>query len=495
MKNIIFDGRYYYLFRALNDGDKKNLEKGIDSIQTDANRYFHKYQTWGKYNDHSEMSLEEIYDHVKMKHRQDTNCISLTQDANVALTYHTENPQYVVIKISPEQLKDYLSAGDHFFDAVKQQVEETEKGLSDNDPTAVILKKIENAENITQIRKILKNENSSLQTDSINKRQYLTYDEQIRMSKVNAKLKVLEYHGLIGNIITGVPNIQILQTMGNAYTSSEYIHYGDISSESVIHCPKIFMDMFALLQQAETKGLYTEDIQRLNNKLLELLNEYHRKDRQMPSIAEITFLEQEYENKSKQMKDVSIERAYELTKGKISHHEVNMQAKAIYCLSEMLLRKKALIEFLKKVFPEEQDIEKILEDAYCINSELTIKQNRRGYKLSNTVNLFIEKNGYELSKENTKALLESVSALTVDQLLEVFNNDVSSDEIEKLFVKTRKKAERIQMPTRTPEYTKYMVEAIIEGYNWKECRTLTRKRKKYTCQKNCDNRDRRRKIT
>lgn len=481
MKNIIFDGKYYYLFRALNDDDKENLEKGIDSIQTDANRYYHKYQTWGKYNDHSEMSLEEIYDHVKMKHRQDTNCISLTQDANVELTYHTENPQYVIIKISPEQLKDYLPAGDYFFDTVKQQVEKIEKGLSDNDQVASTLKKIENADNITQIRKILKDMNPPLQTYSINETQYLTYDEQIRMSKVNAKLKVLEYHGLLGNIIADVPNIQILKAMGNAYTSSEYIHYGDISSESIIHCPKIFMDMFALLQQAETKGLYTEEINRLNNKLLELLNEYHRKEHHMPSIAEIIFLEQEYENKSKQMKDLSIERAYELTEGKISHHEVNMQARAIYCLSEMSLRKKALIEFFKKVFPEEHNIEKILEDTYCINPELTIKQNRRGYRLSNTVNLFIEKNGYELRKENTKALLESVSALTVDQLLEVFNNGVSSDEIEKLFVKTRKKAERIQMPTRTPEYTKYMVESIIEGYNWKECRTLTRKRKKYTC--------------
>lgn len=481
MKNIIFDGKYYYLFRALNDDDKENLEKGIDSIQTDANKYYHKYQTWGKYNDHSEMSLEEIYDHVKMKHRQDTNCISLTQDANVELTYHTENPQYVIIKISPEQLKDYLPAGDYFFDTVKQQVEKIEKGLSDNDQVASTLKKIENADNITQIRKILKDMNPPLQTYSINERQYLTYDEQIRMSKVNAKLKVLEYHGLLGNIIADVPNIQILKAMGNAYTSSEYIHYGDISSESIIHCPKIFMDMFALLQQAETKGLYTEEINRLNNKLLELLNEYHSKDHHKPSIAEIIFLEQEYENKSKQMKDLSIERAYELTEGKISHHEVNMQARAIYCLSEMSLRKKALIEFFKKVFPEEHNIEKILEDTYCINPELTIKQNRRGYRLSNTVNLFIEKNGYELRKENTKALLESVSALTVDQLLEVFNNGVSSDEIEKLFVKTRKKAERIQMPTRTPEYTKYMVESIIEGYNWKECRTLTRKRKKYTC--------------
>ena len=69
MNNIIFDGKNYYLFRALNNGNKKDKEKGIESIRTDSIRYYEQYGRWGKYNDKSKISEQELYDHIKMKHR------------------------------------------------------------------------------------------------------------------------------------------------------------------------------------------------------------------------------------------------------------------------------------------------------------------------------------------------------------------------------------------------------------------------------------------
>ena len=51
MKNIIFDGENYYLFRALNDGNKKDLENGINIIRTDCVRYYEEHGEWGKYSD------------------------------------------------------------------------------------------------------------------------------------------------------------------------------------------------------------------------------------------------------------------------------------------------------------------------------------------------------------------------------------------------------------------------------------------------------------
>ena len=49
----------------------------------------------------SNISLEEVYDHIKMHYRKDTNCISLTSNANIAINYGrgSYKDKYVMIKI------------------------------------------------------------------------------------------------------------------------------------------------------------------------------------------------------------------------------------------------------------------------------------------------------------------------------------------------------------------------------------------------------------
>ena len=77
--NIIQDEENYYFFRALNMADNADIEQGItvsvngkiDRIRTDRERY--NGET--KYSKDSQISLEEIYDHIKMHYRKDTNCI------------------------------------------------------------------------------------------------------------------------------------------------------------------------------------------------------------------------------------------------------------------------------------------------------------------------------------------------------------------------------------------------------------------------------------
>lgn len=89
--NIFSDDNNYYFLRALNMGDSNDIENGIvtDSdnqisrIRTDRERYNGN----PKYNQDSKLSLEEMFNHCKMHHRTDTNCISLTSNANVALMY------------------------------------------------------------------------------------------------------------------------------------------------------------------------------------------------------------------------------------------------------------------------------------------------------------------------------------------------------------------------------------------------------------------------
>lgn len=499
MKNIIFDGKNYYLFRALNDGNKKDFEKGIDTIRTDCVRYYEEHGEWGKYSDKSEISLEEIYDHIKMRYRRDTNCISLTNDANVALTYHNENPQYILVRVSPEQLEKILDAGEYFSKVIKQQVLDAEKNVQPNSKIKVFLNQIENATNINEIKDILNRFNPLLSTYTVNDKQYLSDDEQIKISRINAKLKILENSGLIGNIIENVPNAQLLATMGNAYTSCEHIYYGDIPREITINCPRVFIEIFSLLQQARQNNVPSGEIDRINSKVLELVQVGYSIDEQNNTFSNkenmiyvneqvLQFLTRDYSSKQELRKDLSIDKAFELTGGRIGYNETNMQLMAIRSLAEMLLKKKALVEILKKVLPEEKNIERILDNTYCINPELVIKQNGRGHQLSKTVNLLISEYGYDLSQEDTRILLENVSRLNAEQLLEIYNQGIEAEEINKLLIKTRTEEERIQVRKDKDNRTKYFTEAIIEGYNWTKTRTLTKAEKDKLARKICTNR-------
>ena len=103
--NIISDEENYYFFRALNMADNSDIEQGttissdgkIERIRTDRERYEGKT----KYTEESNISLEEVYDHIKMHYRKDTNCISLTSNANIAINYGrgSYKDKYVMIKI------------------------------------------------------------------------------------------------------------------------------------------------------------------------------------------------------------------------------------------------------------------------------------------------------------------------------------------------------------------------------------------------------------
>ena len=86
--NIIEDEGNYYFFRALNMADNQDLEAGtildnrgsIERIRTDRERYEENAENEAsKYSKDAEISLEQVYDHIKMHYRKDTNCISLSR--------------------------------------------------------------------------------------------------------------------------------------------------------------------------------------------------------------------------------------------------------------------------------------------------------------------------------------------------------------------------------------------------------------------------------
>ena len=150
--NLISDDKYYYFFRALEPGDLSDLNNNINTIngvlsklRTDRERY----QGIPKYKTDSEVSLEEVSDHIKMHYRTDTNCISLTSNANVALLYGRSfyEDKYVMIKIEKDKIdEDVINAGSYMIDEVNKRITQLINNKELSDEVLEILWRIDNAD-------------------------------------------------------------------------------------------------------------------------------------------------------------------------------------------------------------------------------------------------------------------------------------------------------------------------------------------------------------
>ncbi len=214
MKDILYDYKNYYFFRSLNDEHKKDYENGICDLISDSTRYFNENGKFGKYNKNDKLTLEELYDHVGKLYRRDTNCISITNDVNVCLTYHQENPIYVVIKIPEDKMGNVIDARKFFFDNIKEKILKADNEI-----------KLDNYEE----------------------------DDDTIISKMGDIIKKLEKEGKLKNIVNGVSNTDLLDAMKNAYKSSEFIYYGDISKDMIINISLDDIRKIALLQNEISK--------------------------------------------------------------------------------------------------------------------------------------------------------------------------------------------------------------------------------------------------
>ena len=137
--NIIKDRENYYFFRALNIADNNDIERGISTtgdgkierIRTDRERFEGKT----KYSEDSEISLEEVYDHIKMHYRKDTNCISITSNSNIAINYGrgSYKDKYVMIKIPQNEFGEKIvNAGQYMLQELYFRIEKTVEELPED---------------------------------------------------------------------------------------------------------------------------------------------------------------------------------------------------------------------------------------------------------------------------------------------------------------------------------------------------------------------------
>ena len=277
--NIVQDGENYYFFRALNMADNNDIEQGITTDEngkigrkrTDRERF----EGETKYDENSQVSLEELYDHIKMHYRKDTNCISLTSNSNVAVNYGrgSYKDKYVIVKIPKSEIgKKVVNAGQYMLHELYSRIEQEVENLPEEKKNQIldIFKDIEEATESKTLQDIIAKKYTAKNDEvtqskahlrkgitysspkaRISSYQALTEEQLLEVNKLYAKLAILENENMLKHVIPHSSNSKLRETIGNAFSSTELIHYGEISQENIIEVPKEVADIFALIQQVD----------------------------------------------------------------------------------------------------------------------------------------------------------------------------------------------------------------------------------------------------
>ena len=470
--NIIENNENYYFFRALNMADNRDIEQEItvsksgkiERIRTDRERYEDK----AKYNENSELSLEEIYDHIKMHYRKDTNCISLTSNANVAINYGrgSYKDKYVMIKIPKNEFgKNVVVAGQYMLQELYFKIEQTLEKLPE-EKRIQILEKFSNIDNATETNELQdiiatrytakkeeinpnkahprKGIKYSSAKAKISSYQSLSEKQLLEVNRVYAKLAIMENARALEHVISHSSNTKLRETIGNAFSSLEVIHYGEIKQENILEIPKESIDIFALIQQID--GINKTKIEELKRELINLVQRGVR-------ISKI------HEIHAKLRDNISIEEMYELTEGKVEYGKANSIVKNMFYLSKSRQNAIELSQVLKQVIGNNSNFEDIIqyiqENGFRIEPEIISRQNGNGVKLSESVNLSLQK--------DEQALVDEIKKLSSDELKIVLENGGLYN-AQNIITRTFNSVKE----NKIIDKSRYYAEAIVSQYNWQQ---------------------------
>lgn len=455
--NVLEDENFYYFFRALNNADNSDINSGITTnelnniikIRTDRERYSGET----KYDIHSQISLEEVYDHIKMHYRKDTNCISLSSNANVSLVYGRGlySDKYVLVKVPKDKTvkSPVINAGEYMLHEINKRIEHVINEITD-ERIISFLNRIDNVKSNLELKELIFEKNSEQNYDLEKNIRFTNYqslneEQSLEKNKIIAKLNFLKSKNKISSIIPYTPDSKLIETVGNAFSSMEQIHYGEILENEIVSIQTMFVDIFALLQQLPEE--YKEVTNDIKKELLTILN-----NRTNISKEElIDYSNFNYNN------NISIEKMYELTSGQIDYNVINSLLKKIYYLCKSKLRARELALKLNEITNKnpkyKEVINKIIEKTYAIEPEIIQRKSGVGYKLSESVNLNLT------SQEMT--LVEKINTMTSEELFDIISEN-NPREIKKILIPLLYSyKENISIDKET-----YFASALVDSYNW-----------------------------
>ena len=477
--NIIEDEENYYFFRALNMADNQDLDTGtildntgnIEKIRTDRERYEENAENeLPKYSKDAEISLEQVYDHIKMHYRKDTNCISLSSNGNVSISYGRGfyKDRYVMVKVPKSELGEkVVGAGQYMLEEIAKKVEEYISSIPDDSRLLETISEIDNSKTSEEIRKAIETRYTTrepLDQSKAKLRKGITYrspvarissyqalneEQSLEKNKIIAKLTLLERVGGMEPLIPHTANNNLLvQTIGNAFSSLELIHYGDIEKDEIIDVPREIVDIFSLLQQVE--GQDQQLVEDLKREVVQFVSE-----RRNLAIPENSTLSNDYRVKD----NISIEEMYDLTDGKVEYGQANSIVKNLFYLARSQSKARELAKLLNQIIgdnPQYRDIVEYIENnGFRIEPEITTRQSNRGVKLSESISL-------DLKGEETE-LINKIKGLSEEEQIEIMKNGGLSD-VKGIMSSTFSKTKRNEKIDKE----EYYAEAIFSLYDWQK---------------------------
>ena len=477
--NIIEDEENYYFFRALNMADNKDIENGtvldekgnIARIRTDREIYKENAENGEpKYSKDAQISLEQVYDHIKMHYRKDTNCISLSSNGNVSICYGRGyyKDRYIMVKVPKRDFGEkIINAGQYMLEEVEKRINEYISSINPDSKLLEIIADIDNSKTEEELRRIIETRYTSkepLDASKAKLRKGITYnapvarisrykalnvEQSLEKNKIIAKLTLLERVGGMEPIISYTVNNNLLvQTIGNAFSSLEVIHYGDIERNEIIDVPKEIIDIFALLQQIE--GQDQEIVKDLKREVIKFVNKGNRLE-----IPENSTLLKDYKVRD----NISIEEMYNLTEGRVEYGMANSVIKNMFYLAKSQKNARELAKLLSEITGNNPKytgiIQHIVNNGFRIEPEIITRQSNRGVKLSESTSL-------DLNGDATQ-LIDKIKELSEVEQIEIMENDGLSN-VRNIMSSTFYKTQRDEQISKE----EYYAEAIFSLYDWQK---------------------------
>ena len=417
--NCYQDSNYYYFFRALNKRDMTGIRNGstldsnghISKIVTDSTFYNNR----NRYNEESNLTLEEMVNHVKTHYDKDTNCISLSSDANVCLTYGRSDyeDKYVIIKVPKNEIgKTTFNAGKYIYDEILKRVnvyiEEHQVDLTDLQRYYIAsLNNISTREQLDSLKRTLPEEyvdktNEEFQNglEFIKSKPYEGYSdtENLAKDKLVMLLDVLDFE-----VVKGKTNRFVVQTMGSAFSSRELEHYKEVPQEKIVEMPTSLVEIMALIQQVPE----TTEVKEIKNYLISHLEEVRQSTKEV-----------DYSHFNPENLDLSLDNLYNLTEGKISYKE----ARELYLNSMYLVKAKLRsfysVNLLNQILGNNPKynatLQSLLDNSLGIEPTIMARSGNHTLKVSDTVALYLPK--------NYQSLYDYVNNLQVQDMYNLFTN-------------------------------------------------------------------------
>ena len=473
--NIISDEENYYFFRSLEPGDIKDLEEGnikdengkYIRLRTDRERWEETHSIKPRWNAESQVTLEEMYNHIKTPYSLETNCISLSSNANVARTYgETFSDKYVMIKVPKKEMGQRVyNAGQYMLAEIDKKVQE--RIAKGNIPEEVLedFRKIDEATESKELKEIIKVKYTApdgIDTSKSGMKKGIIYkaplarvssfqaldDEQtLEKNKIVAKLTILEQKGLMETLVPRIKtNSQLISTMGSAFASGEQIYYGDIEGNRVTDISKEFLDMFALIQQAESQD--KEVVNELKTELVKYIINGGKIEIQEESILR---------DNGTPKDDISIEEMYQITEGKVEYGQASSIVKNMYYLSKGQANARILAGMLREIIgnnPKYEEIIKYIENnGFEIEPKITTRKSNTGYRISESVNLNL--------KPNEIGLVDSIKNLTDEEQMQIIQ-DRGLSNVRDIMNTSFAQMQTVQQISKED----YFASAIVDTYDW-----------------------------